>query len=274
MPWESVEIPHESDSSSRVRIAVAFIFLFVSVIALSVGAYFVIHLGKLQEGIAAREARTELQDITDPEQIDEALRRHPTNKFLQLMAKASRATRETRAAIEKLSGEIEPPGLSKEINFGKAGRNDLEALRGVLKTAEANTTTLLPRYVGLFKAERDSIENYALSLHFEKDIVRGYLEAVDKRHAKALAVVSGLLSARADYYRAYQNYIAVLIGELGSYKVVNGQFVFPFKISTDRYNTAAGAMTAAAKRVAELEEERKAMTLSPREEWEQFVNGK
>jgi hypothetical protein len=273
MPWQPVEIPSESDSTSRVRIAIAFIFLFVSVVVLSFGAYSVIHLGKLQEGIAAREARDELQGITDPEQIEEALRRHPSNKFLQLMAMASRAARETGAAAEKLSGEIEPATLSKDINYAKARRNDLEALRSILKTAEANATTFLPRYAGLFKAERDKLENYALSLHFEKDTVRGYLEAVDRRHSKGIALASRMLSARADYYRAYENYIAVLIGEFGTYKVVNGQFVFPFKLTTDRYNAAAGAMTAAAKRVAELQEP-KTSTPSPQEEWEQLVNGK
>jgi hypothetical protein len=272
MPWEPMEIA--SGSNSRVRIAIAFIFLLLSVIVLSFGAYFVVHLGKLQEGIAAREAQTELQGIAGPEQIDEVLRRHPSNKFLQLMAMATKAARETRAATEKLSGEIEPPALSKEINPGTAGRGDLEALRSTLKTAEANATTSLPRYVALFKTERDRIENDARSLNFEKDTIRAYLEGVDKRHAKTLALVSGLLSARADYYRAYQNYIVVLIGEFGTYKVVNGQFIFPFQRAADRYNAAANAMTSAAKRVADLEEERKTLAQSQQEEWEQLVNGK
>jgi len=273
MPWEPMEIPSGSNSNSRVRIAIAFVFLFVSVVVLSVGAYFVVHLGKLQEGIAAREAQTELQGIGDAEQIDEALRRHPSNKFLQLMAMATRAARETRAATEKLSGEIEPPALSKEINLGTAGRGDLETLRSTLKTSEANAAAFLPRYVALFKTERDRIENYARSLNFEKDTIRSYLEGVDKRHAKSTALVSGLLSARADYYRAYQNYIAVLVGEFGTYKVVNGQFIFPFQRAADRYNAAANAMTAAAKRVADLEEERKTLAQSQQEEWRQLVNG-
>jgi hypothetical protein len=267
-------MPSGSNSNARVRIAIAFIFLFVSMIVLSVGAYFVAHLSKLQEGIAAREGQTELQGITDPEQIDEALRRHPSNKFLQLMTMATKAARETRAATEKLSNDIEAPALSKEINLGRASRSDLEALRGALKAAEANATTFLPRYVGLFKTERDKMENYALSLHFEKDTVRIYLEGVDKRHSKTMAFTSRMLSGRADYYRAYENYVAVLVGEFGSYKVVNGQFIFPFQRAADRYNVAVNAMTAAAKRVAELEEERKTLTQSQREEWEQLVNRK
>jgi hypothetical protein len=263
-----------SNPNPRVRIAIAFIFLFVSMIVLSVGAYFVAHLSKLQEGIAAREGQAELQGITDPEQIDEALRRHPSNKFLQLMAMATKAARETRAATEKLSNEIEPPALSKDINLGKASRSDLEALRSALKTAEANATIFLPRYVGLFKTERDKMEKYALSLHLEKDTVRIYLEGVDKRHSKTIAFTSRMLSGHADYYRAYESYVAVLVGEFGSYKVVNGQFTFPFQRAADRYNVAANAMTAATKRVAELEEERKTLPQSQQEEWEQLVSRK
>jgi hypothetical protein len=265
-------MPSGSNPNPRVRIAIAFIFLFVSMIVLSVGAYSVAHLSKLQESIAAREAQAELQGITDPEQIDEALRRHPSNKFLQLMAMATKAARETRAATEKLSGEIEPPALSKDINLGNASRSDLEALRSALKAAEANTTTFLPRYVGLFKTERDKMEKYALSLHLEKDTVRIYLEGVDKRHSKTTAFTSRMLSGRADYYRAYESYVAVLAGEFGSYKVVNGQFIFPFQRAADRYNAAANAMTATTKRVAELEEERKTLPQSQQEEWEQLVN--
>jgi hypothetical protein len=257
MPWEPMEIPSGSRSPPRARTVIAFIFLFVSVFALLVGAYFVAHLGKLQEAIAAREAQTELQGITDPEQMDEALRRHPSNKFLQLMAMTARTAGETRAATEKLSNEIEPPALSKSLNLGTAGRNDLEALRGTLKNAGANAAAILPRYVALFKTERDKIETYARSLNFEKDTVRNYLESVDKRHATTTASVSRMLSARADYYRAYENYVGVLVGESGAYKVVNGQFIFPFQRAADRYNAAANAMTAATKRVADLEEERK-----------------
>ena len=79
---------------------------------------------------------------------------------------------------------------------------------------------------------------------------------------------------RADYYRAYESYVAVLVREFGSYKIVNGQFIFPLQRTADRYNVAANAMTAAAKRVAELEEERKTLAPSQQEGWEQFVNGK
>ncbi len=266
-------MPPGSNSGARVRIAIAFIFLFVSLIVCSVGAYFVPRLSKLQEGVVARESQRELQGITDPKQIDEALRRRPSNRFLQLVAMATRAASDTRAATERLPNEIEPPALSS-INLGTAGRSDLEALRSALKTAEANATAFLPRYAALFKTERDKIENYALSLRLEKDTVRSFMEAVDSRHAQTLAYSAKMLSGRADYYRAYEKYVAVLAGEFGTYKVENGQFIFPFQRTVDRYNLAAKAMNAAAKHLAELDEEGKALAQSQQQGWEQFVTSK
>ena len=263
-----------SDPNSKTRVRIAFLLLFVFIIVFSVGAYFVSDLGKLQDIIAARESRTALQGFTDPEQIDEALARHPSNKFLQLMAMATRAANETSVATENLSNEVEPPAISKNSNLGAASRGDLEALRRDLKTAEANATTFLPRTIALLKTERDNVEKHALSLHVGKDTVSRFLDDIDKRHAEIVALTSRMLSARADFYRAYGNYVAVLITESGSYKVVDGQFLFPFQRTVDRYNVAAQAMTAAAKRVAELEEERKSLLKSQQEGWAQFVNGK
>jgi hypothetical protein len=83
-----------------------------------------------------------------------------------------------------------------------------------------------------------------------------------------------MMSARADYYRAYESYVAVLISEFGAYKVVNGEFIFSIKRAVDRYNVAARAMTTTAKSVAELEEESKKLDQSQQERWEEFVNGK
>jgi hypothetical protein len=262
------------DRHARTRIRIAFLLLFVFVVALSLGARFITDLGKLQESIASHESQTALQGITDPRQIDQELRRHPSNKILQLTATARKAALETGAASEKLLGEVEPPTLSKDINPGKASRGDLEALRRDLKMAEANATALMPRYIVLMKTERDKVETYALALHLEKDIVARVLNAVDGRHAQLTALTSEMLSARSDYYRAYAGYVGVLIAEFGTYKVENGQFIFPLQRTVDRYSVAAHAMTVAAKRQAELEQERNALLQSQQEGWEQLVNGK
>ncbi len=269
---DTVETLSERNANTRVRIA--FLFLFVFMIVLSVGAYFVSNLGKLQEGKAAEESQAVLRGIADPKQIDEMLRRHPSNKSLQMITMATRAAIETRAATEKLSNEVEPPALSKDINLGTASRGDLEALRRDLKTAEANATTFAPRYVALLKTERDNLERYALTLHVGKDAVGRFLDNIDRRHAETTAFASRMLLARAEFYRAYEKYVGVLVGEFGAYKVANGKFMFPLQRTAERYNVAANAMTAAAKRVAELEEERKTPMQSQLAGWEQFVNGK
>jgi hypothetical protein len=263
-----------SDRNANRRAGIAFVFLFVFMIVFSVVAYFVPDLGGRQESIAAREGQAALQGVTDPGQIDEALRQHPSNKFLQMVAMATRAANETSAAVEKLSAEVEPPAVAKQNNLAAASRSDLEALRRDLKTAEANATALMPRYIALLKTERDNVEKYALSLRAGKDTVGRLLDNVDRRHADITALTSSMLTARADFYRAYDNYVAVLVGEFGAYKVVNGQFIFPFQRTVDRYNVAANAMTVASKRVAELEETRKALLKSQQQGWEPFVGGK
>jgi hypothetical protein len=267
-----MQVPSGPNPKTRIRIA--FLCLFVFLIVFSVGAYFLSDLSKLQDRIAARESEAVLQGITDPGQIDEVLRQHPSNKFLQVMATATRAANETNAAAEKLATEVEPPAIAKAVNLGAASRNELEALRRDLKTAEANAAALLPRTSALLKAERAAVEKDALSRRLEKETIGKVLDNLDKRQAEIAAFTSRMSSARADYYRAYERYVAVLAAEFGAYKVVNGQFIFPFQLTVNRYNAAVEAMTAAAKRVADLDEERKSLLNSQASEWVQFIHGK
>ena len=264
-------MPSDPAANARVRIALLFLFF---MIVISVGAWFAGDLSRLQDRFSARESQAALQAISDPAQLDEALRQHPANKFLQMMAMATRAANETSAATEKLTSEIEPPAISKAGNLGALSRNDLEALRRDLKTAEANATAFLPRYVAVLKTERDIVEQAALSLHLGKDTVRRLLDNIDKRHAEITVLTSRTLSARADYYRAYENYVAVLVREFGAYRVVNGEFIFPFQHVVDRYNAAADAMTVAAKRVSDLEAEGRNLLKSQQDGLVQLVNGR
>jgi hypothetical protein len=118
------------------------------------------------------------------------------------------------------------------------------------------------------------VEKYAASLRLGKEASKRLLDNIDKRHAEIAPLIARMLSARADFYRAYQNYVAVLVGEFGGYKVVNGQFIFPLQRTVDRYNVAAQAMTVAAKSVDELDAERKSLLQSQQERWQQFVSGK
>jgi hypothetical protein len=260
-----------SDRRAKARIAIAFLLLFVVAGALSVGVHY---LGKLQENIAGQESRIALEAIDNATTIDEALARSPSNRFLKLIATATRAAGETNAASEKLSRDIEPPALARNITLTAASRGDLEALRRDLKIAETNATTFLPRYLALLKAERDQLENDARALNVEKNVAGRFVESVDRRHAEITGVISKMLAARAEYYRAYDKCVAALLGEFGIYKVTNGQFIFPIQYMADRYNVAASAMTSAATRVAELEEQRKTLAQPPLKGWQQFVGGK
>lgn len=259
-----------SDPNTKTRVRIAFLCL---IVVFAAGAYFVSGLGRLQDDISARESRDALQGITDPGQIEQAVKQHPSNKFLQMVAMATRAADETGAAIDRILNEVEPPSVSREINLGAASRADLEALRRDLKTAQADAAALGPRIAAVLKTERDAVKNRALSLQIKESVVAGLLDVIDKRHAEITALIPKMSSARADYYRARENYVAVLAGEFGSYKVVKGEFIFPFQRTVDRYNVVANAMTAAAKQVAGLDEERKNLARSAQSRWMQFVNG-
>jgi hypothetical protein len=244
-------------------------------VVLAVSALFVVgsNLGKLQDAGAGREGMAALQGVTDPQQIDEALRQHPSNKFLQMMAIAREASNETGAAAKKLQDEIEPPSLTKDFDPRTASRDEPEGLRRDFQTAQSNASAFMPRYLVLLKAEHDKVEGQASS-NVSKDLVTNLLSGVDRRNAKAAAFTSKMMSARTEFYDAYANYLSFLIGQSGTYKVVNGQFIFPQQSTADRFNAVAGTVTATAKRVADLEVERKSLLQSQQEGWERFVKGK
>jgi hypothetical protein len=220
------------EQKAKWRAPIAFAFFFLFLIILSVGANFVPGLGKFKEMIAANETQ-------------------------HLAAMATQAANETSVAIDTLSNEFRPPTLSNDINSSTASRTDLEALRSELKTAEASAAAFMPRYTALLKTEHDKVKNYAQSPRADRDSVSKVLDDIDKRQAKITVLISTMLLARTEYYRAYENYLGVLVSNFGAYKVVDGEFIFTVQSTVDRYNVAAGALTAAANRVAELEEERK-----------------
>jgi hypothetical protein len=263
-----------SRPNAKLRVWIAFLCLFLVLAVLSVGAYYVADLDKLQDRIAARESHGVLQDISDPGQIEAALREHPTNKILKLLAMANRAVDDTEVASETMLRDVEQPAIPANINLGAAGRADLEALRRNLKTAEANATAFMPRYAALLKAERDTVENSAHALHAGKESLGGLLDHLDRRNAEMTDLTTRLMSARAGFYHAYESYVAVLAREFGSYRVVDGQFIFPFQPAVDRYNAAGHAMTVAAAGVAELERQRQALRQSQQAAWLRFVSGK
>ena len=258
--------------STKKRIIAACLILFIFVVVVSVVIYNIGDLGKYQERVAIRESQAALQGVTDPDQIDVALLQYPSNRYLKLVAMAASVVAETNAASEKLSKDVEPPALAKDINLGAASRSDLETLSRDLKTAETNAATFLPRYTALLNAEREKLEDFARSLHPAADVLKRFLEGVNQWQAETTDLASKTLSARGEFYRAYGKCVQILLGEIGRYSVANGQFIFPFQSAADRYNAAAGSMASAARRIAELQEERKTTVQSQRKRWLHVVD--
>ena len=261
-----------SDRESKAPVRAVALILFVFAVIVSVVVYQIGDLGKLQERLSFREGQAALQAITDPKEVDEAVKQHPSNKYLKLVALAASIVAETDTASEKLSNDIVPPAVSGDINLTAASRSDLEALSRDLRTAEANVTTAMPRYVALLKAQREKMESGARWLHPEKDVLDRFLDGVDKWQAETADLASKTLSARGEYYRTYGTCVTVLLEEFDHYKVTNGQIVFAYQSAADRYNAAARGVTPAVKRLTELKEERKALMQSQLTRWLHIVD--
>jgi hypothetical protein len=260
-----------SRSVTSARLQIAF---FALLVLLTVAASLSIDLSKFQEQGSTREDLATLRGIRSPGDLEGALKQHPSNNILQLMAKAAKVADNTKAAINQLSAQIEPAGLSKELNFGSASPDEIESFRRDLRTAQANASAFLPRYAAILKSEQEQIKSSAISLHVSKEIADQLLDGVAQRHTKTLNAISQILSARADYYRAYDNYIAFLSSELGSFKVVAGHLIFANQGTVERYNAAAQAMTSAGRRVNELETDMKKQDQPLPEEWVRLTTAK
>ena len=262
------------DRKSNARVRAVALILFVYVVIVAVAAYKIGDLGRFQERPSLREDQAALQAITDPKEVDEAVKQHPSNKYLKLVELAASIVAETDTASEKLSNDIVPPAVSGDINLTAASRSrsDLETLSRDLKTAEANVTTAMPRYVALLKAQREKMENRARWLYPEKDVFDRFLDGVDKWQAETADLASKTLSERGEYYRTYGKCVTVLLEEFDHYKVTNGQIIFAYQSAADRYNAAAGAVTPTVKRLTDLKEERKALMQSQLKRWLHIVD--
>jgi GYF domain 2 len=229
----------------------------------------------LLDGLAAEKGETALKDISTPEQLERALAKNPSNFLLQITAHTLKEAQETDRLAQKLSDEIEPPSLAKDIDYAKTTRAELEAYLRDLKTAEANATVAIPRYLALLKDERRRVETFMQSLQIDKGVMRDALNGIDKRHARTADLGSMMLTARADLYRTLGNAVAILVEQFGNYKVdANGRFIFSNQRNADRYNAASSEVDTAAKRLSEVQEELKRFAQFQQEQWERFISSK
>jgi hypothetical protein len=241
----------------------------LAVTALIVGG---MNTAKLIESINAQEGIAALSDIRDPSQLDQALKKNPSNTFLKLLAGANELAQETGRATAKLSEEIEPKALSDmNFNFATATREELAAYRRDLKAAAQNVEQALPRFVAFLKKERSDVEDLSQSLKISDSMKRGFLGGVDERQARLLAFNSKMFAARSEFYRALENYVTILIDQQGKYKVEpNGQFRFADGTASDRFNSALNAVSIALKKINELDVERKELQKSDVESWQRL----
>jgi len=230
-------------------------------------------LARYQEAGMVGESQATLRDVNDYQQLDQALKQHPANRILKLVALANGEAAAVDAAARKLLDEAAPATLAKPVDLTAASRSDLDALRRDLKTAESNAATLKTRIDALVKAKRDELEKSARSLGIESNTVARYMAAIDEQHAEIAAHAAKAQAARSEYYGASEKCAAVLVREFGSYKVTNGQLIFRLQPTADSYNAALGAMAAAQKRMADLEDEKPALKQSQLNRWKKFVGG-
>jgi hypothetical protein len=213
-----------------------------------------------------------LSGVTDPEQLDQALKQHPSNRILKLVALANKDWIEIGATARNLLNETEPGDFSKRHDLSAASRSDLDAIRRDVKAAESGAATAASRYMAMVKDERARLENDARTLSAENSAVSEFMAIIDEQHADMIKLTSETLAAHAEYYNAYERCAALLVREYGIYKVTNGQFIFPFPSTANSYNRAAAAMAAATKRIAELEDERTTLRRSRLDRWKSFVD--
>lgn len=255
--------------SGRLPLILWGLFAMACVVAL----IFVGDLARYQEKGLVQESQAALRDVSDSAGLDQALRKYPANRILKLVALANEKTAELDAAARKMLDDAEPASLAKAIDLTAAGRNDLDALRRDIKTADGNLAALKPRMAALLKAGRDEIESGARALGVESGTMARFMKGVDEQLAETAALASGRLAARSEYYGAYDKCAALLVKEFGTYKVTNGQFIFRIQPTADSYNTASTAMAAARKKLADLEGERGALKQAQLARWKNFVGG-
>ena len=232
------------------------------------------NIRNVPNNVGLTDAVAILKGLRDPSQIDRVVKDNPSNVFLLLMAEIRRASQETGRLTEKLIDEIEPPTLPKELNYARASRAQLEAYRLDLEAAEGNAMAAMSRYVALLESEREKVEVVVRSLNIDDRYIRAALRGIDKRQAKSVDIMSKMLSANAEFYRAAGRYVAFLIEQFEHYRInTNGHFMFSSQSIADRYDIASKQINDATKRIAELEEERKKLAQFKQEEWERFASG-
>ncbi|MGE0285568.1 MAG: hypothetical protein AB7I42_05205 [Bradyrhizobium sp.] len=262
-----------SDRRKSIGGRLPMILLGVFAAACLVALVFLGDLARYQESAMIAESQAALRDVSDSAELDRAIRRHPANRILKLVALAEAKSAEIDAAVRRMLDDAGPATLAKPVNLAASSRADLEALRGDLMTAERNVAALAPGINDLVKTSRAELQTAARVLRVENSTIARFMAAIDELNAEWTALAGKIAAARGAYYSAYDKCAALLIRESGSYKVTDGQLIFRLQPTADSYNAASAAMAAAVKSTAELEAETNALRRSQLERWKKFVGG-
>lgn len=233
--------------------------------------YFVGDLARFQAGADIRESQAALRDLREPGQLDQLLKRYPSNGILKLVALANKDSTDIDAVALGLLRENDPGELSTRINKGLSSRSDLEALGRDLKAAENNAEGLESRYDTLIKPVRDGTEHDAAALEGGRNVFVKFMAMIDAQHAEMKALIGRISAARLDYFRAYEKCIALLARENDVSRGANGQIIFRQQAQADSYNAAATATAADARRLTDLETERTALRRSQLGRWKNWA---
>lgn len=259
-----------ADRKSR-WLAIA-LFVAIAIFCL-VPLYYVGNLARFQKDNDVRENRAALRDLKNPEQLDQLLKRFPTNGILKLIALANTDAIEIDAAALGLLKEVDPGELSKRVNKGLSGRSDLAALGRDLKAAEDNAAGLASRYDTLVKPVRDGIGYDAAALDGSTNTSAKFMAMIDAQHAEMKALIARISAARLEYFRAYEKCVALLAQGNDATGGDNGPITFRLQAQADSYNVAAAATASIAKRLTDLEAERTGFRQSQLERWKSWAGG-
>ncbi|WP_407169053.1 hypothetical protein [Bradyrhizobium sp. ORS 111] len=252
------------------RLAPVLLVLCAFMIVGLIGLYVVGDLSRFQEAISISEGQVAMRSVSNPEQLDQALKQHPSNAMLKMIAMARLDAIEMDAAARRLLAGAEQNDLPKAIDLASS-RSDLDKLLRDLKAAERGIATFEPRYIALIKSERGKLENEARLLRLGNETVLRFMRMIDAQHTEIVAVASKLSATHTEYYKAYEKCVTVLLRDFGIYKVTEGQFVFPFQLTADNYNRASAAMITATQRIAELDNEMTNLRALQLKRWKAFV---
>jgi hypothetical protein len=230
---------------------------------------------KLIESTEGKKAFTAIRTekkTTAP--VEQAAEKNPSNVMLQLIAGVKKIAEKTQSEAARLSDEIEPPELSKDINYATATRTDLETFYFALKTAQRNVSAAAPRFAALYREERSEVEKLSHQMNTTDGVRRALLGGVDDKQTRFSIYNSKMMNARGELYSSFADYIAILIEQYDHYKVQpDGRFVFADQSALQRFNNAVNLLNSAAKRVSEVEVEGKQLEKFQQEGWERVVKG-